>query len=131
MVARLVPKAGLKVARLPTGRASPQQEMGKEWVRAGLVEAGAEGSLRRSSQPAKAWRRASSTAEGPDGLSGERVGSRRVILFPVAHRAACPPPGPPQPGHPLPPRTLGKAVSSAQFLNSSLMPGPSQSTGRT
>lgn len=97
------------------------------------MEAGAAGSLCRSSQPAKARCSLSSTAEAPDVPSGKRQwAAGRVILFPVARRAASPPPGPPAAlATPLPLRALGKAASSAQFLNSSLMPGASQGTGRT
>lgn len=48
----------------------PQQEMRRGLASAGAVEAGAEGSLLKSSQPAKAVCRASRMAEGPDLPSG-------------------------------------------------------------
>lgn len=125
MVARLVPEAGLMVARLPTGRAS---NLSRRWGRSGrgpelrrqgltVLYAGAH------SQP-KLGAGLPARPRGPTARLEREWAAAGSSCSPWPAGLPALPPGPPQPGHPLPLRTLGKAASTAQFLNSSLMPGP-------
>lgn len=103
----------------------------------GAAEAGAKGSLRKSSQPAKAWCRASSKAEGPHIPSGRKEWVGRAAQStpsgPQRHSPSSPGPSQPCPAIslsvPLLLSTLGKGPSGAQFLTSSLMPATILGTG--
>lgn len=110
---------------------------------AGAVEASAEGSLRRSSQPAKAWCRASRMAEGPDLPSGRKGWTARAVQFahrgPHSHSSSFLGPSPvlpspaqlPPPLVSLPLRTPEKGTPSTQFLTSLSIPGTIQGTRPT
>lgn len=125
MVASLVPEAGLMVARLPTGWAS---NLSRRWGRSG------EGPGLWRQGPRALYAGAHSQPKLGAGLPARPRGqTARLEREWAAAGSSCSPwpaglpalpPGPPQPGHPLPLRTPGKAASTAQFLNSSLMPGP-------